>query len=188
MKYHIILASKSPRRQELLKNIVSDFEIKTKNVEEVYPEDLPSNEVPEFLSKLKAEPFLISLKDNELLITSDTVVLLDNKIYGKPRDREDAIKILQQLSGKVHQVITGVCLSTLSFQKTFSSITKVHFKSLNINEIEYFVDNFKPFDKAGAYAIQEWIGMIGIEKIDGDFFNVMGLPLQKLYDELKGFI
>lgn len=185
MKYKIILASKSPRRQELLKNIVPDFEIKTKNIEEVYPADLPSTEVPEYLSKLKTAPFLTTLKDNELLITSDTVVLLDNKIYGKPKDRQDAIEILKQLSGKVHQVITGVCLSTTASQKIFSSITNVHFKHLSLEEIEFFVDNFKPFDKAGAYAIQEWIGMIGIEKIDGDFFNVMGLPLQKLYQELE---
>lgn len=185
MKYKIILASKSPRRQDLLKNIVPDFEIRTKDVDEFYPKDLPSEYVPEYLSKLKATPFLATLKDNELLITSDTVVLLDNKIYGKPKDRQDAIEILKQLSGKVHQVITGVCLSTTASQKTFSAITNVHFKNLSLKEIEYFVDNFKPFDKAGAYAIQEWIGMIGIEKIDGDFFNVMGLPLQKLYQELE---
>lgn len=185
MKYSVVLASKSPRRQELLKNIVPKFEIRTKDVEEIYPETLASKEVPEFLSKLKATPFLDSLKENELLITSDTVVLLENKIYGKPKDREDAIKILSELSGKVHAVITGVCLSTQDFQKTFSAVTKVHFKQLSQEEITYYIDHFNPYDKAGAYAIQEWIGMIGIEKIDGDYFNVMGLPLQKLYEELK---
>jgi septum formation protein len=187
MKYSVILASKSPRRQDLLKNIVPNFEIRTKDIEEIYPDTLPSREVPEFLSKLKSSPFLDSLKEHELLITSDTVVLLENIIYGKPKDRNDAIKILNELSGKVHEVITGVCSSTQDFQKTFSAVTKVHFKQLSQEEITYYVDHFNPYDKAGAYAIQEWIGMIAIEKIDGDYFNVMGLPLQKLHEVLKAF-
>jgi septum formation protein len=183
--YHFILASKSPRRQDLLRHIVPNFTIEIREVDEVYPESLEVDKVPEFLADLKASAYKNNLSENDLVITSDTVVVLDNKIYGKPTDRKDAIDILSKLSGKIHQVITGVCLLTQHKQYLFSNVTYVHFKPLTLAEIEYYVDNFKPYDKAGAYAIQEWIGMIGIEKIDGCYFNVMGLPLQKLYEILN---
>jgi septum formation protein len=185
--YHLILASKSPRRQELLENIVSNFTIRLKEIEEVYPEDLPVKEVPEYLARLKAEAFKADMKANEIILASDTIVTLDNKIYGKPKDRQDAIRILQELSGKVHEVITGVFLMSISKEFSFKEITKVHFKTLSLEEIEYYIDTFEPYDKAGAYAIQEWIGMIGIKKIEGDYFNVVGLPLFELNEALKKF-
>jgi len=181
----VILASKSPRRQELLKHIIPNFEIEVREVEEIFPADLAKAKVPEYLAKLKASVFTNSLKENQLIITSDTVVVLNDLIYGKPKDREDAIRILSLLSGNVHEVITGVSLLSAHKKLTFSSTTYVHFKKLTFEEITYYIDNFNPYDKAGAYAIQEWIGMIGIEKIDGCYFNVMGLPLSKLYETLQ---
>ncbi|MCB9226738.1 MAG: septum formation protein Maf [Chitinophagales bacterium] len=187
LPYHVILASKSPRRKELLSAIVKDFDIKTKEVAEDYPESLKATEVPEYLALLKAETMKKDLKDNELLITADTIVTLNNKIYGKPKDKKDAVKILKELSGKTHEVITGVALISTTKKVTFKSITQVSFNTLSLNEINYYIDNFAPYDKAGAYAIQEWIGMVGIEKIVGDYFNVVGLPLNKLYKELKKF-
>ena len=185
--YHIILASKSPRRQELLQHIVPTFEVKLKEVAEIYPENLPCDQVPEFLARLKAKAFESDLKNNELLITSDTVVTFNNRIYGKPKDRADAIRIFQELSGHAHEVITGVCLRSLEKEISFKETTKVFFKTLSLEEIEYYIDQYQPFDKAGAYAIQEWIGMIGIEKIEGDYFNVVGLPLFKLNQALQTF-
>lgn len=181
----VILASKSPRRQELLQHIVPAFEIQVKEVDEVYPDTLIAEKVPEFLASLKANQFRGNLSDNDLVITSDTVVVLNGEIYGKPIDRNDAVRILQLLSGNIHQVITGVSLLSNHKDVVFSDVTNVYFKQLSKEEIEYYVDNFEPYDKAGAYAIQEWIGMIGIEKIDGCYFNVMGLPLSKLYEVLK---
>lgn len=183
----IILASKSPRRQELLKYICPEFEIRIKEVEEIYPASLAAIEVPKYLAQLKSNAFKSELQTKQIILTSDTVVTLNNKIYGKPKDRADAIQILQELSGKVHEVITGVCLLSTEKEVVFSEHTKVYFKALSNSEIEYYIDNFKPFDKAGAYAIQEWIGMIGIEKIEGDYFNVVGLPLFKLNQALKNF-
>ena len=185
--YQVILASKSPRRKELLSNIISNFVVRLKEVDEIYPKDLPAMEVPEFLAKLKASAFKDELKINEIILTSDTIVTLDNKIYGKPKDRLDAIRTLQELSGKVHEVITGVSLMSINKVITFKEITKVHFKDLSLEEIEYYIDTFQPYDKAGAYAIQEWIGMIGITRIEGDYFNVVGLPLFKLNEALKQF-
>ena len=185
--FQIILASKSPRRKELLGHIVSNFTIRLKEIDEVYPEDLPAVEVPEYLAKLKAAAFKEDLKTNEIILTSDTIVTLNNIIYGKPKDRQDAIRILQELSGKAHEVITGVSLMSLTKEVSFKEITKVHFKDLSLEEIEYYVDTFQPYDKAGAYAIQEWIGMIGIAKIEGDYFNVVGLPLFKLNEALEQF-
>lgn len=187
LPYHIILASKSPRRNELLSSIIDNFSIRTKDVAEVYPEHLKAVDVPEYLALLKANVMKEYLQDNELLITADTIVTLDNKIYGKPIDHEDAIYILQELSGKVHEVITGVSLMSKTKNITFKNTTKVYFKKLDINEINYYIDNYSPYDKAGAYAIQEWIGMVGINKIEGDYFNVVGLPLNQLYNELKHF-
>jgi septum formation protein len=184
-KLKIVLASKSPRRKELLGNIVAEFEIRTKEIEEIYPPELDASLVPEYLAKLKASAFTETMADDELIITSDTVVTMNDEIYGKPKDREDAIRILSELSGKSHDVITGVCLRLKDKELVFSETTRIHFKALSIEEIEYYIDNYQPYDKAGAYAIQEWIGMIGIERMEGDYFNVVGLHLFRLNQELK---
>lgn len=186
-KYNFILASNSPRRKELLAHIVPNFIQKTKEVEEVYPLSIPKKEVAAYLAKLKADAFNEDLKKNDIVITADTIVVLNYKIYGKPKDRKDAIEILQTLSGKQHEVITGVCLKSATKELVFSSATKVYFKTLSQEEIEYYVDTYKPYDKAGAYAIQEWIGFIGIEKIEGDYNNIVGLPVQQLATQLASF-
>ncbi len=185
--HQFILASKSPRRQELLKHLIPNFEIRTKDIEEIYPKDLAAKDVPLFLAELKAKAFFSELTKGEVIISSDTIVCLENTIFGKPKDRDDAIAILRNLSGKVHQVITGVCLLSLEKKLLFSETTHVYFKTLSMEEITYYVDTFQPYDKAGAYAIQEWIGMIGIEKIEGDYFNVVGLPLFQLQKALHNF-
>ena len=185
--FNIILASKSPRRKELLGNIVPNFILKTKDVEEIYPNTLAAKEVAAYLAKLKADAFTEDLKPNDIVITSDTTVVLGKTIYGKPKDRQDAIEIIQALSGKMHEVITGVCLKNIYKEEVFSCTTKVFFKTLSLEEIEYYVNRFKPYDKAGAYAIQEWIGFIGIEKIEGDYNNIVGLPLQALHTKLVQF-
>lgn len=187
-QYQIILASQSPRRAELLKQLGLDFSLDSKNVEEVYPEGLNNVEIAIYLSQLKAAPYQIEVKDtNKLVITSDTIVCVDNEVLGKPTDRNDAIAMLQKLSGRAHEVITGVTLISTQKSKSFFASTKVFFKDLTYNEIEFYVDEYKPYDKAGAYGIQEWIGMTGIEKIEGSYFNVVGLPVQKLYTELMNF-
>lgn len=185
--YNYILASKSPRRDQLLKSLGIEFNIKTKEVEENYPDNLTKEEIPVFLAELKAKPFLADLRANDLLITADTIVWFDGKVLGKPKDKTEAIQMLQQLSGNEHQVISGVCLSTFKKSKSFFSTSNVRFKILTQSEIEYYVSEFKPFDKAGAYGIQEWIGIIGITHIEGSFYNVMGLPIQKLYAEIQKF-
>ncbi len=186
--YQIILASKSPRRSELLRELGIEFTIDSKSIEEIYPEGLKEEEIAIYLSEIKAAPYKNEIANsNKLVITSDTIVCLDNEILGKPTDRNDAINMLEKLSGKTHEVITGVTLMSANKIKSFAVSTKVHFKSLNIGEIEFYVDEYKPFDKAGAYGIQEWIGMIGIEKIEGSYFNVVGLPVQRLYTELINF-
>lgn len=187
MKYKIILASGSPRRHQLMRDAGFDFEVRLKSTEEIYPDTLPAERIPEFLSCLKAAAFKDELKENELLITADTIVCLGAKVLGKPQDREGAVEMLRQLSGRRHKVVTGVCLTTSRKQQTFSAFTDVYFKELTEEEIVYYIDHYKPFDKAGAYGIQEWIGYIGIERIDGSFYNVMGLPVQKLYETLKSF-
>jgi len=179
----IILGSKSPRRQTLLKELNVDFEIRLQDVDEIYPEDLPGEEVPAFLSKLKGAVFANLINENEVVVTSDTIVYLNNSILGKPLDRNDAIGILKALSGKMHHVITGVTIQQKHSSYTFTEKTEVYFKTLSDSEITYYIDTFKPFDKAGAYGIQEWIGYIGIEKINGCFYNVMGLPLFRLHQE-----
>ena len=183
-KYNIILASGSPRRRHLLEEMGVEFQSVSKEVEEVYPDGLGPAEVAEYLSILKANAFSIEELENELIITADTVVTIDGKILGKPADRDDAIKILRKLSGKCHQVITGVTLKTKNKQHTFSVSTDVVFKDLTLDEIKYYIDNYKPYDKAGAYGIQEWIGHVAIEKIEGSYFNVMGLPTHQLYEQL----
>lgn len=184
---NIILASKSPRRQNLLKELGFDFEIKTKEIEEIYPPELKRENVALFLSELKALAFVDDLKENDLIITSDTIVCLGNEIIGKPKGRDDAIEMLGKLSGNKHEVITAVTLLSKEKQHTFYEETEVYFKPLTIPEIEYYVDNYQPFDKAGSYGIQEWIGYIGIEKIIGSYFNVMGLPVKRVYEELIKF-
>ena len=183
--YKIILASKSPRRRELLSNLGIDFEIVTLDTDESYPATMPVDEVAAYLALKKAEPFTAEKYPSHLIITADTIVCIENEILGKPESREHAFEMLQKLSGNDHKVITGVCLSSPNLKKCFTSTTTVHFKTLSSNEIEYYIYNYKPFDKAGAYGIQEWIGFVAVERIEGSYFNVMGLPVQKLYEELN---
>lgn len=187
LKNHkLILASGSPRRQQFFKDLELDFEIRLKEVEEVYPENLRASEVTDYLASLKADAF--ELKPNEILVTSDTIVWLDDKVIGKPKDYEDAFVILKELSDKTHEVITSVCLRSVLKTSVFNVITKVTFGSLTPEMIDFYLDNYKPFDKAGAYGIQEWIGLVGIEKIEGSYTNVVGLPTEKFYKELLCFI
>jgi septum formation protein len=188
-KYNIILASKSPRRRQLLEEMDIIFEVKTRDVDEDFPDDLEKEKVAIFLCEKKAEAFTANqIGDNDLIITADTIVCLEGDILNKPGDREHAIEMLQNLSGKKHEVITGVCLRSRDKQQSFFVSTDVYFKSLSPEEIEYYVDHYRPFDKAGSYGIQEWIGHIGIGKIEGSYFNVMGLPTARLYQELKAFL
>ena len=183
--YDIILGSQSPRRQELMQGLNLKFKVFTIDVDETYPQNLKREEIPVFIARKKADAYKDILKDNSLLITADTIVWLDGNVFGKPKDEEDAIKILKQLSGKIHQVITGVCITTIKKSTVFDVITDVKFASFSDEEIKYYVENYKPFDKAGAYGIQEWIGFAGIESVNGSYYNVMGLPIQRLYNELK---
>jgi septum formation protein len=185
--YNYILASKSPRRQELMKSIGINFRIEIRETKEDYPHGLEREEIPVYLAHLKAQPFLTDLTENELLITADTIVWLDGEVLGKPLNFNDAKKMLRKISGKEHQVYTGVCLTSITKQICFSDVSNVLFKELSDREIDYYVENFRPLDKAGAYGIQEWIGYIGITHIEGSFFNVMGLPIQKLYEEIIRF-
>lgn len=186
--YDVLLASNSPRRKELLSGLDMDYEIMVlPDIDESYPENTDKEEVAEYISKKKASAYIPHLKDKSLLITADTVVLLDDKIYGKPIDEEDAKQMLNELSGKTHRVITGVTLTTLTKQKSFSVFSEVRFAELEESEIEYYVSNYKPLDKAGAYGIQEWIGYVAVEYLSGSYFNIMGLPVQRLYQELKRF-
>jgi len=183
--YNIILASQSPRREELLRGLNIPFEIKVIDVEETYPSQLVGVDIPMYLAEKKADAYLESMNNNTLLITADTIVWHEGRVFGKPKDKAEATKMLKSLSGKTHQVITGVCISTLSKRKTFHVISEVRFARLLPDEIEYYLLNFQPYDKAGAYGVQEWIGYIGVEHIEGSYFNVMGLPIQRLYSELK---
>ncbi|MBR5499671.1 MAG: septum formation protein Maf [Bacteroidales bacterium] len=187
--YHIILGSGSPRRKELLGELGLEFEVDTRNnFEEVYSEDTPQESIPEVLSMGKSLGFHRELSDNEILITSDTLVLCEGRVMGKPRDREDAVDMLKALSGKSHKVITAVTFRNAERSKTVSDTALVHFKELKDSEIDYYIDNYRPFDKAGAYGIQEWIGYIGIDKIEGSYFTIMGLPVHKVYELLLEFI
>jgi septum formation protein len=181
----IILASKSPRRQELLKGLDIKFEIRTKEIEESYPKELKAIDVPEFLAKKKANAFQKELKTNEVLITCDTIVILESEILEKPKDDQEAKQMIRKLAGKSHLVVTGVCISTLDQEIVFKDTAKVTFTTLTEEEINYYVDKYKPFDKAGSYGVQEWIGYIGIERMEGSYYTVMGLPVQKLYSALK---
>lgn len=188
-KHNLILASQSPRRQSLMNGMDLNYEIKVKRIKEEYPADLHYEKVPEYLAQQKAKACnLEKLRKHDIYITADTIVVLDGEIIGKPKNKTQAKKYLKSLSGKMHKVITGVCLTSLEKQVSFSSISDVYFKKLNSEDIDYYIDEYQPFDKAGSYGIQEWIGYIGIEKIEGSFYNVMGLPTQLLYEELLSFI
>lgn len=186
--HHIILASGSPRRQEFFKNLGLDFEIILKPVKEEYPPRLTHFEISNYLAQLKALPFKNELENEDILITSDTIVWHHNKALGKPRDKNEAFSILKSLSNATHEVITSVCFTTKTFEKTLHAITKVTFKELTDNEIEYYINTCKPFDKAGAYGIQEWIGQIGVTKLEGSYFNVMGLPIHLVYKTLNAIV
>lgn len=182
---NIILASGSPRRQELFKELRLPFTVKVKSVEEIYSSSLKEEQITNYLATLKAQAFKNELNNNDILITSDTIVWHNNKALEKPKNKIEAVKMLQQLSNKNHKVITSVCIKTTVLEKVFYDVTTVHFKELSLNEINYYVENYHPFDKAGGYGIQEWIGFIGVTRIEGSYFNVMGLPVHKLYEELR---
>lgn len=185
-KYEVILASKSPRRKELLGMLDIPFAIKVKEgIDESYPEDMPVIEVAEFLSRLKGKAYAADMKQNELVITADTVVILDNKIYGKPHTRKDAVEMLMTLQGRTHTVASGVCVATKEKIVSFTTCTAVTFAPLSREEATWYVEKYNPLDKAGAYGIQEWIGCAAVASIDGSFYNVMGLPVHQLYNVLK---
>ena len=186
-KYELILASKSPRRQQLLRDLGLNFSVQSMDIPEVFPESLGMTEVPVYLAELKAEAFRPQLKDNQLVITADTIVWLDGHVLNKPADYDEGFRMLSNLSGKKHQVITGVCLLSANKKVSFYALTDVWFKSLTDEEIHYYLVHYQPYDKAGAYGIQEWIGYVGINHIEGSFFNVMGLPIQSVYEHLKTF-
>lgn len=185
--YSLILGSQSPRRKELFAGLNIPFTVEVRETNEDYPREMNPLEVPEFLAALKSVPFNKDFKDNSLLITADTIVLIDNLVLGKPLDYSHAFEMLRILSGKKHVVITGVCITSANKQVTFSDHTDVWFKNLSDDEIDYYLTHFRPFDKAGSYGVQEWIGYVAIERIEGSYFNVMGLPIQRLYEELLRF-
>ena len=182
--YKIILASGSPRRQQFFKDFDFDFEVRLKEVEEIYPDHLKAEAITNYLAELKAKAFDGEIADNEVLVTSDTLVWLNDKALGKPKDYDDAFQILKSLSNATHEVITSVCFKTSKKTETIFDVTKVTFVALSDKAIRYYLDNYKPFDKAGAYGIQEWIGLIGISKIEGSYTNVVGLPTEKVYKYL----
>ena len=185
-KYHVVLASNSPRRRELLSGLGIPFEVKVlPDIEESYPENLPVSQIAEYIAKEKATAYRSVMADNDLIITADTIVIVGDEVMGKPIDASDAHRMLRKLSGATHQVTTGVCLSTKHLQRQFSVTTDVTFKELSDEEIDHYVSVYKPFDKAGAYGIQEWIGYIGVTQLNGSYFNVMGLPVQRIYMEIS---
>ena len=187
-KYSIILASGSPRRKELLSSVGIDYKVRIiDDIDESYPENMKAEDIPQFISRKKAAAYRKDLSKGELIITADTVVAVDNKILGKPKDKTEAVKMLRLLSGRKHQVITGVTVMTSEREETFAAVSNVCISKLSDEEIDYYIEKYKPYDKAGAYGIQEWIGMIGVTEIEGSFFNVMGLPVQRLYTLLKTF-
>jgi septum formation protein len=185
--YKIILASQSPRRQQLLSELGLKFEVVINDFDESYPPHLKREEIALFLANSKANQLKNILTNDEIIITADTIVWCDSELLGKPATREEAVSILKKISGRTHEVITGVCIISSVKKKSFYSLTEVTFDILSDDEIRFYVDNFEPFDKAGAYGIQEWIGFIGIKHIKGSYFNVMGLPVQQLYKELQEF-
>ena len=181
--FDIILASGSPRRQHFFKELDIHFTVDVREIKEVFPPHLKAQEITNYLAKLKANAFK-DIKDSQIVITSDTIVWKDNRAIGKPKDKQDAVKMLQNLSGETHEVFTSVCFSTINNQKTVYDCTKVQFKELTIDEIDYYLNTCRPYDKAGSYGIQDWLGYVGIEKIEGCFFNVMGLPTRLVYSTL----
>lgn len=185
--FQLILGSGSPRRQELLKSLGFNFVVKPINADESFPESLKAQDIPLYLAEKKANAYPGTLKENELLITSDTIVWCQDKVLNKPADFNEGKEMLSLLSGKMHQVFTAVCLKSANKQVLFYDMSKVYFKNLTVQEIEYYLTNFSPYDKAGGYGVQDWIGYIGIEKIEGSFYNVMGLPVKQLYEELIKF-
>lgn len=186
--YKVILASNSPRRKELLGGLGIPFEVRTlSGIDESYPGTLKGEEIPMYISGQKAEAYQRTMADDEMIITADTIVYDNGQVLGKPKDREEAIQMLRQLSGHAHEVITGVSIVTKQKTSQFASTSKVYFAELTNEEITYYVDNYRPFDKAGAYGIQEWIGFVAVTRIEGSYFNVMGLPIQRLYTELKQY-
>lgn len=184
-KYKIVLGSQSPRRKELLNGLNLTFETRVIETEENFAAHMSSVEIPMYLAEKKAKAHLLTLADNELLITADTIVWCEGKVLGKSTDRNDARAMLEKLSGRTHQVITGVCICTPKKRKVFHVVSDVRFAKLTSSEIEYYLDHYKPYDKAGSYGVQEWIGFVGVEHINGSYFNIMGLPIQRLYNELK---
>ena len=188
LKYKLILASNSPRRKELLAGLGLPFEVRVlQDIDEQYPDDLPVNEVARYIAKEKADAYRRIIGPDELVITADTVVIVGDEILGKPVDEADAVRMLKLLSGRTHQVKTGVCLLTVEKESCFDVTTDVTFKALSDDEIHYYVDHYRPFDKAGAYGIQEWIGYIGVTGLHGSYYNVMGLPVQRIYQELTKY-
>lgn len=186
--YKVVLASNSPRRKELLAGLGVDFEVRTlKNIDESWPQNLKGEDIPIYISSKKAEAYKPSMADDEMIITADTIVYDNGQVLGKPADEHDAESFLRQLSGHAHEVITGVCIATKNKTVQFASTSKVFFDELSDEEINYYVNTYKPFDKAGAYGIQEWIGFIGVTRIEGSYFNVMGLPVQRLHKALRLF-
>lgn len=186
--YKVLLASNSPRREELLRGIDIDFEVKVlPDIDESYPDNIPSEEIAEFVAIKKAKPYAASLHEDELLLTADTIVLLEDKVLGKPADKEEAKQMLHELSEKTHRVITGVCLTSAKKQTSFSATSDVEFGKLTDQEIEYYVEHYSPMDKAGAYGVQEWIGYIAVKHINGSYYNIMGLPIQRVYREIIKF-
>lgn len=188
MSHKLILASNSPRRQQLMKEAGFRYEVRTLEVEEDFPEDMAAAQVAEYLARKKGQAHQLQMATDEIIITADTTVVIHEQVLNKPADEAEARRMLQMLSGQQHQVITGVCLSLHDRQQSFSDVTKVSFRELELSEIDYYVSHYRPFDKAGAYAIQEWIGMVGIEHIEGSYFNVVGLPLEKLYKHLRKMV
>lgn len=184
---HILLASSSPRRKDLLQAAGLNFTVKVSAVEEKFPEEMPPEKVPGYLAEKKAKAVQPLSSPDDLILAADTIVLLENQVIGKPRDQEDAAAMLHRLSGKEHRVISGVCLLKGEKMKVFSVVTRVFFRSLTDEQIDFYINNFHPLDKAGAYAIQEWIGLVGVEKIEGDYFNVVGLPVGAVIEEIRLF-
>jgi septum formation protein len=187
-EFKIILASRSPRRQQLLRELGLKFDVAVEEYDESYPDGLTGEEIARYVAYKKASLFRNKLSDNEIVIAADTIVWCNNKVLGKPDDREDAAAILKEISGNTHEVVTGVSILSKTGEITFSDSTKVTFETFSEEEIRYYIDNFKPYDKAGAYGIQEWIGIIACSHIDGSYFNVVGLPVQRLYKELQKFL
>jgi septum formation protein len=187
-EFKIILASRSPRRRQLLRELGHKFDVAVEEYDESYPEGLTGEEIARYVAYKKAALFRNKLSVNEIVIAADTIVWCNNKVLGKPVDREDAIAILMEISGNTHEVVTGVSILSTTREITFSDSTKVTFETFSEEEIRYYIDNFKPYDKAGAYGIQEWIGIIACSHIDGSYFNVVGLPVQRLYKELQRFL